>query len=504
MKGTERIARESIWGTAMTYIGVAVGFLTTFFVLTRVLSPEEIGLTRLLVEIATIASTFGLMGLTNSISRYFPFFRDRSGIDERLSEHRGFFFWLMIISCLGMCVVVPLLAIAREPITAYLGQGSMLLSRYYYTLIPLCIIISFWMLAEIYAMQLLHLAAPKAIRELLLRLLLLVCYIVYGCGWIDQAEMVLLFVGSYGGCMLLSYLYLSRITKLSLRYDTAVVTPYLREDFVRYTGLALLSTAGTMLAGRMDLLALTFIDVQGLTSAGIYTIGFFMVSIIEIPTRALIGLATARIAEYMHAGDLSAVRNVYEQASRYQLLCGLIVYMLIATSISELLLLLPNGALYQDVKKIFIVLGISKLVEVACTACHPIVHTSTHYHWSIYYTIWLCITGLLTNVLLIPKWGVLGAAFATLITTVSGYTLLQILLYRRLGIHQFSWRMLRTVLLGVILGAVVLILPEWDNVWTSLFVKGGVMIGASLAGIYFMKLAPEAWTLIISRVCKRT
>ncbi len=60
----------------MTYMGVAVGFFTTFFVLTRWLSPEEIGLTRLLVEIATIASTLALLGLTSSISRYFPSFKE--------------------------------------------------------------------------------------------------------------------------------------------------------------------------------------------------------------------------------------------------------------------------------------------------------------------------------------------------------------------------------------------------------------------------------------------
>ena len=38
------IARQSIKGTIVTYLGVFVGFLTTFFVLTRFLTAEEIGL----------------------------------------------------------------------------------------------------------------------------------------------------------------------------------------------------------------------------------------------------------------------------------------------------------------------------------------------------------------------------------------------------------------------------------------------------------------------------
>lgn len=487
----------------MTYMGVAVGFFTTFFVLTRWLSPEEIGLTRLLVEIATIASTLALLGLTSSISRYFPSFKEGDDEGGGRSSHRGFFFWLVVISGLGLGVVAPLLWIAREPITAYLGQGSWLLVRYYHALIPLCVIIALWTLSELYAMQLLRLAVPKAIRELLLRLLLLVCYVAYGLEWIDQAGLVLSFVASYGGCMLLSYLYLGQITRLSLQYDRAVITPRLRRDFSRYTGLVMLSTVGTMLAGRMDLLALTFIDSQGLTSAGVYTIGFFMVSIIEIPTRALIGLATARISEYMHGGNLAAVRSVYEQVSRYQLLCGMVVYLLMAVSIDELLSLLPNGSLYHDAREVFLILGISKLVEVACTACHPIVNTSEHYHWSLYYTLWLCAVGLGASILFISLWGVSGAAVATLVTTISGYALLQTLLYRKLGIHQLSWALARTILLGLLLGAIALLLPQWESVWLSLVVKCSVVLGLALGGIYLLRLAPEAGSLVASYLRKR-
>ena len=48
------IAKQSIQGTIVTYLGVAVGFVTTFFVLTRFLTAEEIGLARLLVDASTL------------------------------------------------------------------------------------------------------------------------------------------------------------------------------------------------------------------------------------------------------------------------------------------------------------------------------------------------------------------------------------------------------------------------------------------------------------------
>lgn len=48
------IIRQSVKGTAVSYVGIAIGFFTTFFVLTNFLTAEEIGLTRVLVDAATV------------------------------------------------------------------------------------------------------------------------------------------------------------------------------------------------------------------------------------------------------------------------------------------------------------------------------------------------------------------------------------------------------------------------------------------------------------------
>ena len=63
-------AKESIAGTIVTYIGVGIGFLTTFFILAKFLTPEEIGLTRLLPELATQLAGLGILGMTDSTGRF--------------------------------------------------------------------------------------------------------------------------------------------------------------------------------------------------------------------------------------------------------------------------------------------------------------------------------------------------------------------------------------------------------------------------------------------------
>ena len=92
------IAKQSIRGTFVTYLGVAIGAFTTFVVLTHFLTEEEIGLTRVLVEAATMLSGLAQLGTSASILRFYPYFKD-----EEHHDH-GFFFWTLLVPLVGFLI----------------------------------------------------------------------------------------------------------------------------------------------------------------------------------------------------------------------------------------------------------------------------------------------------------------------------------------------------------------------------------------------------------------
>ena len=65
------IIRQSVKGTLANYLGIAVGFFTTFFILTKYLTAEEIGLTRILVDAGVLLSGLapGMFGKSLKILR---------------------------------------------------------------------------------------------------------------------------------------------------------------------------------------------------------------------------------------------------------------------------------------------------------------------------------------------------------------------------------------------------------------------------------------------------
>ena len=86
------IAKQSIRGTIVTYLGIAVGVVTTFFVLTRFLTTEEIGLARVLIDAAMLFIGLAQLGTNASIIRFYPYFKEKDS-----HEDHGFFFWALVV-----------------------------------------------------------------------------------------------------------------------------------------------------------------------------------------------------------------------------------------------------------------------------------------------------------------------------------------------------------------------------------------------------------------------
>ena len=82
----------------MNYIGVLVGFITTFFIVTKYLTTEEVGLTRILVDASILLSGLAQLGTSTSAMRYYPYFKD-----EKEKDH-GFFGWTVILPLFGFLI----------------------------------------------------------------------------------------------------------------------------------------------------------------------------------------------------------------------------------------------------------------------------------------------------------------------------------------------------------------------------------------------------------------
>ena len=159
------IIRQSIKATLFNYVGAFIGFLTTFFVLTKFVEPEVIGLTKVIYEVSAMVAGFAQLGTSASAMRFFPYFRDPK------NNHNGFFFYLMLMPAVGSVVFIGLFLLLREPVVAFFQKDTVVWEAYYDWLIPMIIFLTFWSVLETYSSILLRIVVPKFIKEIGIRVM---------------------------------------------------------------------------------------------------------------------------------------------------------------------------------------------------------------------------------------------------------------------------------------------------------------------------------------------
>ena len=182
------IARQSIKGALANYLGIVIGFVTTFFVVTDLLTEEEIGLTRVMVDAAMLFSCLTQLGTNASIVRFYPFFKD--------PEHRdhGFFGWTILLPFVGFCVFTACFFIFKDSLIATYAQKSPMIVDYFYLLLPLTFFSLYLTVFETNSNVLMRIAVPKAVREVGIRVFNLICYLLYGYRVISLNLFVILMV----------------------------------------------------------------------------------------------------------------------------------------------------------------------------------------------------------------------------------------------------------------------------------------------------------------------
>ena len=297
------VVRQSIKGTIMNYIGVFVGFITTFFIVTKYLTTEEVGLTRVLVDASILLSGLAQLGTNTSSMRYYPYFKD-----EKEKDH-GFFGWSLIIPFFGFVIFTILFFIFKQPITNYFSKNSELFIDYIYFVIPMAFFMMYLTVFETNSNLLLRIVVPKFIREVGIRLMTLVVYLLYAFNVLNLDGMVISLCASYGIATILNIIYLLSLKKVSFKIQPSYVSKWLRKDFIFYT----LFLIATSLAGNIIPVLNTFFvsGKLGLAVAGINTIAVYIASIVEIPYRSLSAISRPHISQGLKDGDILTV-NTYD------------------------------------------------------------------------------------------------------------------------------------------------------------------------------------------------
>jgi O-antigen/teichoic acid export membrane protein len=206
--------------------------------------------------------------------------------------------------------------------------------------------------------------------------------------------------------------------------------------------------AGLILLGKIDSLMVT--ALLGFGANAIYTTAFYMATVIEIPKRALSQITMPLISRAFEKNELGEVAALYRKTSINQFIIGSFILIGVWINLDSLFLLMPNGAKYEAGKWVVVIVGIGKLVDMLFGPSSEIIVLSKYYKFNIILILLLAAIVIISNNLLIPRYGIegaaLGSAFALITFNVAKY----IFIYVKYKIQPFEITTLKVLIIAAL------------------------------------------------------
>lgn len=148
--------------------------------------------------------------------------------------------------------------------------------------------------------------------------------------------------------------------------------------------------------------------------AGVYKYAFFIGMIVDLPRLNLVALLFPLISKYQAKNDRKGIDSVYKRSSNLLYILGSFFLILIIPNLDDFFDLIPNGEIFKHAKLVIVFISLSKLFNMAMGVNFEIIASSKNYVVIIFINLLTLGVVILSNNLLIPIYGISGAALATL------------------------------------------------------------------------------------------
>jgi len=458
------IQTQTIKGTIYSYLGVGIGFITTALLFPRILSTEEIGLLKLLVSFSVIFAQFASLGFINVINRLFPYFRDKS------SGHSGLLFIALGVSIVGFVLSITGLELLKPILISNNADSSSLFVEYINYLIPLVFFTAFFNLFDSYIKALFDAVIGTVLKELIQRILIFGVIVLFYLDLLNFNQFVLFYTIalSLPTLMLLAILISKGEFKIRLPQKSLFVK--FKKEIFDLCFYGILIGFGGIAIMQVDSILVN--KYLGLSLTGIYATNFFFATIILVPSRPLIKIATTILAEAWKRNDIKEIQIIYQKSSINQSVIGILIFIGLWVNIDNIYFIIPRE--YEAGKWVIFFVGLANVFDMLTGVNAVIIQTSQYFKVNAVITFLFLLLVVIFNVLLIPILGITGAGVAALISVVSTNTCRYFYLRSKFGLTLFNSKMILVLGAGVTSYFISFLIPQFNSFIIDILVRSTV------------------------------
>jgi O-antigen/teichoic acid export membrane protein len=477
--------------------GSLVEFASRFvisFLLARLIAADGYGLYNLAISAATIFAGVASLGLDDAMVRYVAIMsnrRDRPGVWGTLQIGVG------VSTCAGV-VLGAILYFAATPI----AEGMFDEPRLTPLLHLLAFVVPFLTISNVLTGcargfgRMDHAAFAENVVQSVFRMGLLAILALVG---LDVFTALVVFGISDVASSIALVILLNRQFPLrrSLRHDV-------RRDVRDVFSFAIpLWLSGLLNQFRKNIETVMLGALAAVADVGIYSIVTRVNLVSHVAYRSIIVSVKPVLAGMFDQGDHEGLSRLYTAATRWTLALN-VPFFLIAVLYAEPILLIFGDAFAAGTTAL-IILAVGELVVAGTGICGSIIDMAGHTRLKLANTVVWIVLLLSSTALLVPRWGVVGAATASLIATgtINVVRLVEVWIVERLTPYRDGfWKTVLAAVAALGLGLLMRQLLPIDGSIVKAVGQGIVVVAVYVGLMLALGIAPED-RLVYERILRK-
>jgi O-antigen/teichoic acid export membrane protein len=414
------IIKQSIKGSIWSYLGVAVGFVTTAYLYPNYLTPEIVGLFALLVSLSTLMGQLSLLGLPGVTNRLFAYFRDKE------NGHNGFLSIALLFHLIGITFFLAGYFFFKPYLIESNIEDSPLFAQYLYLLIPMTLAIMLFTFLDVFNKVLYNAVFGTFLQEFLQRFLILGVTLLFVFKIINLEQLVIGYAIAVSVKALIILFFLIKQKAIHFRFpEKTIANKEMRREIINVALFSLVGGLGSMIVFKLDKIIIN--QMIDLSNTGVYTIAFYFGSLVILPSRPLLKISGTLIADAWKRNDLKTIKDIYYKSCLNQLIIGGFLFLGIWANIDNILIILGDD--YSGATWVIFFIGLGYLFDMSTGANAHVIAYSKYYRVNLLFIIILIILVVLLMYVMIPLWGIVGAAVAITISLMLNNLLRYLFLY---------------------------------------------------------------------------
>ena len=430
------VVRQSFLNLISIGIAFLIGAVNTLYLYPTFLGSKLQGLIIALLAISNLLQPFISFGTQHAVIRYYSKYTKKTDKDGLLTLS-------IIIPLVIVILFAPLFYTYYDAIRQFLFQNDQSLSQYAYVILFVAVSTSFFEVFYSWLRVKLKSVFGNFLKELYPRLLISFLLISYSYGVLDFENFVLFLIYGYYLRLLIIIIYSFYINKprISLSFKSDF------NEVFKYCLLIFLSGAASSIILDIDKSMLS--SILTVENVAYYSVAVFIAAVIEIPGRAMFQILSPVVADAINKNHFKKLEGLLKKSSTNLVLVASLFFLLINLNLDDFYEMLNQDG-YSIGIPIVIIVSFGKLYSMSIGCVNNIISNSKYYYYTFWFSLFSSVLAVVLNIYLITDYGIVGAAYATLIVIIIMNSLKLYLIKVKFNIHPYSKDTAKIIVLSII------------------------------------------------------